>query len=179
VHPSSFAAWPSQHWLAERLGIGIRTVRRAVADIVKAGWYTVEMHGRSWRYIPNETRWQNGGRMPIKVAHTGKKCSSAADHGSAGADNLRQLSDRREPNSLADCGLRHFARKQGAFVFEGSEPWKAWCNYRKRNGLPASLPTRQAMIGGRLRSGWDLPTLWPPGDGPDQSLDPRRTFDVD
>ncbi len=47
------------------------------------------------------------------------------------------------------------------FVFEGSEPWLAWNEYRERRGL-GPLPTRQHMIGGRWRTGSDVPTLWPP-----------------
>ena len=57
------------------------------------------------------------------------------------------------------------ARRSGApqFVFEGSEPWRAWTEYRKAHGIPGSLPTRQALVNGRWRTGWDAPTLFPPG----------------
>ncbi len=57
------------------------------------------------------------------------------------------------------------ARRAGApqFVFEGSEPWLAWTEYRKAHGIPGTLPTRQAMVSGRWRTGWDAPTLYPPG----------------
>lgn len=51
------------------------------------------------------------------------------------------------------------------FVFEGSEPWRAWTEYRERKGISGPLPTRQHMVNGRFRTGWDAPTLWPPGYG--------------
>jgi hypothetical protein len=60
----------------------------------------------------------------------------------------------------------------GRFVFEHSEPWRAWDDYRQRNGNQAPMPTRQHMHRGRLRSGWDVPTLWPPGYG--RVRPPRR-----
>ena len=49
------------------------------------------------------------------------------------------------------------ARRAGApqFVFEGSEPWRAWNAYRHAHGIPGPLPTRQCMIDGRWRTGWD------------------------
>jgi Helix-turn-helix domain len=59
------------------------------------------------------------------------------------------------------------------FVFEGSEPWRAWLDYRQRSGIPGPMPTRQHMVRGRWRTGWDVPTLWPPGYGRLKSL-PRR-----
>jgi hypothetical protein len=49
-------AWPGQKYLADRLGIAERTVRRAVADLVHAGWFSTEMDGRAWRYLPNYGR---------------------------------------------------------------------------------------------------------------------------
>ena len=56
------------------------------------------------------------------------------------------------------------ARRAGApqFVFENSEPWRAWTAYRAAHGLGA-MPTRQRMVAGRWRTGWDAPTLYPPG----------------
>jgi hypothetical protein len=51
------------------------------------------------------------------------------------------------------------------FVFEGSEPWRAWVDYRRSQGMRAPLPTRQRIINGRWRTGCDVPTLWPPGYG--------------
>jgi len=55
------------------------------------------------------------------------------------------------------------ARRAGApvFVFENSEPWRAWIEYRAAHGL-GSMLTRQCMVDGRWRTGWDAPTLYPP-----------------
>jgi hypothetical protein len=57
------------------------------------------------------------------------------------------------------------ARRGGApvFVYEGSEPWRAWSEHRRRCNIPGDLPKRQRQIDGRLRTGWDCPTLYPPG----------------
>ena len=52
-----------------------------------------------------------------------------------------------------------------SFVYKDSEPWWAWVDYRQRQGIPGQMPTRQHMHRGRLRTGWDAPTLWPPGYG--------------
>jgi Helix-turn-helix domain len=202
IHVRSIDAWPSQEWLAQQLGIGIRTVRRAVAELVKAEWFTVEMDGRSWRYVPSEIRWQNGGRKAAKLAsvETGLECSEdgqvglstaakmvplssistqtdtdpqlgAQLIGNAAACSLQRLSGEQDDmhhGALSGVALAALAKKQGApkFVFEDSKPWKAWLDYRKRNGLPARLPTGQHIIGGRARTGWHMPTLWPPGYGP-------------
>jgi hypothetical protein len=59
------------------------------------------------------------------------------------------------------------ARRAGApvFVFENSEPWRAWIAYREATGVPGAMPTRQCMHRGRWRTGWDAPTLYPPGYG--------------
>lgn len=51
------------------------------------------------------------------------------------------------------------------FCFESSEPWRAWQHYRKLHGQPP-FPRRQQMIGRLFRTGWDVPTLYPPGYGP-------------
>ena len=66
-----------------------------------------------------------------------------------------------------DLAMTAAAANGGAprFVFEGSEPWRAWVEYRERNGIPGPMPTRQHLVAGRWRTGWDAPTLWPPGYG--------------
>jgi hypothetical protein len=50
-----------------------------------------------------------------------------------------------------------------SFVFEGSKPWHAWVEYRAQIGIPGRMPVRRHMVNGRWRSGWDAPTLYPPG----------------
>jgi hypothetical protein len=80
--------------------------------------------------------------------------------------------DKRDDESPIDCRdldqtITAAAAGGGAprFVFKDSEPWRAWEDYRKRNGISGPLPSRQHMVGGRWRTGWDVPTLWPPGYG--------------
>jgi len=83
--------------------------------------------------------------------------------GAASNDRSR----RERMLTLADQSsvMTEQARHGGApcFVFENSEPWHAWTEYRKRNGLAGAMPSRQCMVGGRWRTGWDAPTLYPPG----------------
>lgn len=72
----------------------------------------------------------------------------------AGADTSRQA---------ADDGLSNFgraAREAGcSFVWEGSEPFKAWLAFRGEDGMP---PPDVAIVDGVRRHGVWLPTLYPP-----------------
>jgi Helix-turn-helix domain len=206
VNVRSLDAWPSQEWLARKLGLAIKTVQRATAQLVRVGWFTIEMDHRSWRYVPNDLRWANGARYP----HNSQVKMSAIDGGQNVSDsgqNVRLIpvkmssypiykilskdgdpgATAEKPGNTAACGservadeghaplgacLTQLARQQGApkFVIENSEPWLAWLDYRKRNGLPATLPVRQHLFRGRARMGWHMPTLWPPGYGPDSNV---------
>lgn len=108
--------------------------------------------------------------------------------GKAGASTaLGQYRERAEQGSKGvaafpdqDTEITAAAAGGGAcrFVFEGSEPWRAWSEYRQRNGISGPLPTRQHMVNGRWRTGWDVPTIWPPGFGrmrPPSRGDSRRS----
>lgn len=94
----------------------------------------------------------------------GQAKHSAAAHGYGG------VAERQEESPIVfadyDQQITAAAASGGAprFAFEGSEPWRAWNEYRERKGMEP-LPTRQHMVGGRWRTGWDVPTLWPPGYG--------------
>jgi hypothetical protein len=201
-------AWPSQDYLAGRTGYSIKSIERAtkrLAGTVESDglWFTREIDGRAYRYVPKfnaldkpraepDTRQNVGCRYPTFATETPDICDQ----------NTRQnvgLSSLREPNRdpTRVCGQARDAptsqsnqtverERKGAipfadrdqaittaatnggaprFVFEGSEPWRAWLEYRERNGIPGSLPTRQHTVDGRWRTGWDVPTLWPPGYG--------------
>jgi hypothetical protein len=89
---------------------------------------------------------------------TARSNEETDERGSEGTDEVVAFADHDE-------AITNLARNNGApsFVYEGSAPWRAWLEYRERNGIPGSLPTRQHMHRGRLRVGWDAPTLWPPG----------------
>jgi len=64
--------------------------------------------------------------------------------------------------------LQRLAEKSVArvFVFKDGEPWKAWCEYRRRHGQIPSLPETWTEIEGKRRCGWWMPTLYPPPDEP-------------
>ena len=52
INVRSGDAWPSQEYIGRRLGIEVRSVRRGIAQLLRAGWFKSEIDGRTWRYIP-------------------------------------------------------------------------------------------------------------------------------
>src|SRR6202050_1297092 len=58
-----------------------------------------------------------------------------------------QAAERRRKDAIPfpDCDAEHTARAVAGgaprFVFEGSEPWQAWTEYRQRKGIPGRMPT--------------------------------------
>ena len=188
-------AWPGQEYLAAKLGLGVRTIRRGTAAVIQAGYFIAKMDGRRRRYVPCFEKAANsaaGDTGQIRLQHRPKAttipdnkvtlssrenlvdppraCGKASPHDDDDDEaDERGREGTKQPFVFADRDreMTEIAKNGGAlaFVFEGSEPWRAWSEYRKRNGVPGSLPTRQRMTGGRWRTGWDLPTLWPPGYG--------------
>jgi hypothetical protein len=47
------------------------------------------------------------------------------------------------------------------FVYVGTDAWNAWMAERKRLTGYGSCPTTSRLIDGKLRQGWDFPTLYP------------------
>jgi hypothetical protein len=203
LNPMTGDAWPPQEHLAQRTGYSVKTIERATKRLagtfdVDGLWFTREVDGRCYRYIPKfenlveaDTRQNVGGRHPTLATRTPdisdqntrqnvglsplrepirepKRNRTQQKHRASGAKEACRGSEGEAiPFIDPDRAISARARAAGAprFVYEGSEPWKAWIEYRARNGIPGSLPTRQHMINGRWRTGWDVPTLWPPGYG--------------
>jgi DnaA N-terminal domain len=46
-------AWSPEKYLEEKLGMGLRTIKRAVSQLTKAGYIAIEKSGRNNRYMPN------------------------------------------------------------------------------------------------------------------------------
>lgn len=46
-------AWSPEKYLEEQLGMGLRTIKRAVSQLKKAGYIAIDKSGRSNRYLPN------------------------------------------------------------------------------------------------------------------------------
>jgi Helix-turn-helix domain len=196
-------AWPPQEHLAQRTGYSVKTIERATKRLAgtvysEGLWFTREIDGRCYRYIPKfenlaeaDTRQHVGGKHPTLTTRI-PDISARNTRQNVGLSPLREPNrdpsrvrgSQSHPTSGAKEALRGSeggpisfvdpdraitarARTAGAprFVYEGSEPWKAWVDYRERNGIPGALPTRQHMVNGRWRTGWDVPTLWPPGYG--------------
>jgi hypothetical protein len=202
-------AWPSQDYLARRTGYSTKSIERAtkrLAGTVECHglWFTREIDGRAYRYVPRFDQLHKPREQPNTRQNVGYQRPSFATGTPDICDrNTRQdvgLSSLKYPSReplRQDCGqlgvpppspsnektvdrskdviaFTHqdeaftvVASDNGAprFVFEGSEPWRAWLEYRERIGIPGSLPTRQHMVNGRWRTGWDVPTLYPPGYG--------------
>jgi hypothetical protein len=196
-------AWPPQEHLAQRTGYSVKTIERATKRLAGAVdaeglWFTREIDGRCYRYVPKfENLAQADTRQNVGYQHPtfGTRIPDISDQNTRQNVGLSPLRDpsrypKRNPGPQKhppsgtkealqgseggaipfvdpDRAITARARTAGAprFVYEGSEPWKAWVEYRERNGLPGSLPTRQHMVSGRWRTGWDVPTLWPPGYG--------------
>jgi hypothetical protein len=51
LNKSSRKAWPSQERLANLLGFNLRTVKRAIVELVKRGWMTVDRNRHYNQYI--------------------------------------------------------------------------------------------------------------------------------
>lgn len=199
-------AWPSQDYLAGRTGYSIKSIERAtkrLAGTVDTDglWFTREIDGRAYRYVPKfdelgkprakpDTRQNVGYRYPTFATETPDICDqntrqnvglsslrepnreptrASGQLGASPPVQSRQMVERKSEGAIPfadrDRAITTAATSGGAprFVFEGSEPWRAWVDYRQRNGIPGPLPTRQHMVDGRWRTGWDVPTLWPPG----------------
>lgn len=50
-----------------------------------------------------------------------------------------------------------------SFVIEGTPAWNAWCAYRKKDGGIGSLPRANGIGKHAGKTGWYMPTLFPPG----------------
>jgi hypothetical protein len=187
-------AWPSQETLAARTGYCVKTIERATKELDV--WFTREIDGKGYRYIPKFDQLQHPtlatGTPDIGDRNTRQNVGLSSlrdpkrepDRACGRVNDLPVAQSRRgmaeregESESLiafadGDQAITAAAASGGAprFAFEGSEPWRAWNEYRAQRGI-GPLPTRQHMVRGRWRTGSDVPTLWPPGYG---RVKPRR-----
>jgi len=105
-------------------------------------------------------------RDPKREPHSHESATGSTDVLSDGKaveqeeEGSGNLSDHDETITAA-------AARGGAprFIYLDSDPWRAWAEFRERQDM-LPMPTRQHMVTGRWRTGWDVPTLWPPGYGP-------------
>lgn len=194
-------AWPSQEWLAEKVGLNERTVRRATAALCdeKSGWFRREFDNKSYCYFPRFDQLndpappvENTGHLERQIPdiqrapnvrlyslgepsikeNSGGACGEAIERPALREPNNRKMADRGR--KVLDFGnqdelLTNVARAEGkpAFVFLDSQPWQLWSEYRVSQGLPPLQPqhTRQHMSKGVMRTGVDMPSLYPPGYG--------------
>jgi hypothetical protein len=67
-------AWPSVMYLAERLCLADRTIKRATAALKAAGYIAVDKRGRSNRYRPVFEPVQQGTNCPLSDGQQGTDC---------------------------------------------------------------------------------------------------------
>jgi hypothetical protein len=104
-------AWPSQEYLAQRTGYSVRSVERATKRLagsleVDGLWFTREIDGRSYRYIPKfdqlarpDTRHDVGYRHPTSAP----KIPDIGDQNTRQNVGLSSLRDSNRDPSLG-CG---------------------------------------------------------------------------
>jgi len=184
-------AWPSRERLAERTFFSVKTVQRETRILADdhGGWFQREIDGDSYCYTPRFDRLKTsaavdeGGRSRPE----GGDMSGVANVPQSSLENPftkenpggfsrlpfiasptarpEKTDDRRKVIALGDQDelITKAAAAGGCprFVYQDSIPWRFWNEYRQSQGLPP-LPTRQHMVDGVLRTGWDVPTVYPP-----------------
>jgi len=173
----------------------IRTSTKRLADSDFGLWFSRSLDGKNYCYFPRFDRLsqtltpvENTGKSrPRTSANDGVlicRLSSiqnplkeipegAGERQTAQPIILRKAvgsADDRSRKIVAlgdlDETLTAAARSEGKrqFVFCDSTPWQLWNEYLSSQGLPLLRP-RQHMVSGALRTGSDVPTLYPPGYG--------------
>lgn len=95
--------------------------------------------------------------------------------------NLRETNFGLEGNKprgyrAPPLALEVVPKPEKVFVIEGSRAWQAWVGHRKRSGQVGSLPTTRGQGENAGKSGWYLPSLFPPAA---QSTGPPSTLMTD
>lgn len=67
-------AWAPEKYLAEKLAVTDRTIKRAIVALKAAGWITVERVGRSNRYRPDFAALEQGTNCPLLETGQGTIC---------------------------------------------------------------------------------------------------------
>lgn len=181
-------AWPSRQRLAELTFFSVKTVERETKMLAddQCGWFQRDIDGDSYCYTPRFDRLKRpeataegrhsrpgGGdiRGVVNVALSSLDIPIITDNPgkplvSSTTARPEKTDDRRSVIALGDqdelITISAAAAGCPRFVYENSAPWHCWTEYRQHQGLPP-LPTRQHMVDGAIRTGWDVPTVYPPG----------------
>ncbi|WKA31583.1 helix-turn-helix domain-containing protein [Bradyrhizobium roseum] len=67
-------SWAPQKYLSEKLSVTDRTIKRAIVELVAAGYLVVERVGRSNRYRPNFAALEQGTFLPLSDPQQGTNC---------------------------------------------------------------------------------------------------------
>jgi hypothetical protein len=74
-------SWAPEKYLAEKLSVTDRTIKRAVVALKAAGWITVEKVGRSNRYRPVFEAVEQGTNCPLSKPEQGTICPPLVEEG--------------------------------------------------------------------------------------------------
>jgi hypothetical protein len=109
-------AWPAQTYLAEVLGMNLKTVKRAIADLVKQGIFTIVRNGHFNRYRPHFLNADDGelslGDTVVdargRVVHSPKKSTRAKGTKTVPHEGQKRAAraDKNGPESLESISNR-------------------------------------------------------------------------
>jgi len=74
-----------------------------------------------------------------------------------------------ERHRLAEIAAKPAMPPGRVFVQRGTRAWEAWIAYRRRMGMVPSMPVRDGHGEHAGKTGWYLPSLFPPSTGPPTS----------
>lgn len=74
-------AWAPEKYLAEKLAVTDRTIKRAIVALKAAGWISVERVGRSNRYRPVFAALEQGTNCPLSETGKGTNCPLSDENG--------------------------------------------------------------------------------------------------
>lgn len=159
VDSSKGFAWPSQRTVAERTGLGRRSVRRAIDRLEVAGWFVVERlgrgRGRSDRYTPS---WEKG----AQARHF--------DDAEKGAPERHFEEEKGAPvRPLAADKRAHSVSQKGA-------PLRPDSSYRRREG--SMRESARESRGTRLPLDMTFPAEWEAWATEEGYADPRTEWKI-
>jgi hypothetical protein len=173
------ADWEVRHdQLQRKLEIGRKLLNRALKELVIGGYVTRdEFQGRdennrfaTLNYVVSDVSScaPSDVHSPMRARPLHKR-STGNNKEEINTDSTKPFpkplstqqaeAPKARQDKYSEMGER--ARAAGSYpVYVGSDPHKAWCAYRGRDGMPGFVD--QAIIGGKLRQIIWMPTVFPP-----------------
>lgn len=174
--------WKIRHaQLRKACRVGRQKLQRIIRELIQAGYLDRDddqprdrhNHFMAYNYVARDVPVEKGvasrprvdfvqrrsRRLKIDIANKNELFKTEINNPLLKSSPLPQAG----PPLVGEEELSKFdraAREAGcSFVFEGSEPFKAWRDFRGDDGMP---PIRTLRMDGELRRGCWLQTLYPP-----------------